>query len=68
MNPATLPEGMSKADYMRVCFAMIDVADAVAFIEGFAHSDGAMLELNYCRYIEKQCFLVRRSDNGGEQN
>lgn len=29
LNPAELPEGMSKAEYMRICFAMIDCADTV---------------------------------------
>lgn len=29
LNPAELPEGMEAADYMRICMAMIDVADAV---------------------------------------
>ena len=24
INPAALPEGMAPADYMRICFAMID--------------------------------------------
>ena len=37
LSPAVLPEGMSTADYMRICFAMIDVADKVAF---FAHKEG----------------------------
>ena len=26
LNPAELPEGMLPADYMRICFAMIDTA------------------------------------------
>ena len=59
LNPTCLPEGMSRADYMRVCFAMIDVADTVAFMEGFLDSPGAMLELQYCKYIGKNAFMVR---------
>lgn len=31
LNPAEQPEGMTAQDYMRVCFAMIDIADAVLF-------------------------------------
>lgn len=27
LNPAELPEGMKPADYMRICFAMLDSAD-----------------------------------------
>lgn len=41
ITPSVLPErGISKADYMRICFAMID-------------SPGATVEHGYCRYIGK---------------
>lgn len=53
LNPARLPEGMSKADYMRVCLAMIDSADIVALLPGWETSPGALLEVDYCRYISK---------------
>ena len=54
LNPAELPEGMTPADYMRICFAMIDVADAVVFLPDAAESAGARLEMAYCEYIEKE--------------
>jgi len=54
LNPAELPDGMTKADYMRICFAMIDVADAVVFLPDAAESAGARLEMAYCEYIEKE--------------
>ena len=53
LNPAELPEGMSKAEYMRICFAMIDCADTVFLLPGWQGSPGARLELAYCRYIGK---------------
>lgn len=53
LNPAELPEGMSKAEYMRICFAMIDCADTVFLLPGWQDSPGARLELAYCRYIGK---------------
>lgn len=62
LNPAVLPQGLTAADYMRICFAMIDTADAVAFIEGFVDSPGAMLELEYCKYTRKNAFMVSRKD------
>ena len=43
LNHAKLPEGMAPADYMRICFAMIDVADAVVFLPDAAESAGARL-------------------------
>ena len=32
LSPSVLPDGMTTADYMRICFTMIDVADAVLFL------------------------------------
>lgn len=54
LNPAELPEGMSSADYMRICFAMIDCADLVLFLPRWRESKGAVLERLYCEYISKQ--------------
>jgi len=54
LSPATLPGGMDKADYMRICFAMIDSADAVAFLPDWRDSPGSRLEHDYCEYIGKQ--------------
>lgn len=59
LSPAVLPGGMSKADYMRICFAMIDTADAVCFLPDSTESKGAMLEYSYCSYIEKPSFMMK---------
>ena len=53
LNPATLPEGREPKDYMRICFAMIDVADVVVFLPDYINSDGAGLEYYYCCYTKK---------------
>ncbi len=58
LNPAVLPVGMSPADYMRICFAMIDVADEVAFLGDFGSSGGARLEMAYCAYIGKPVVML----------
>lgn len=53
INPAVLPSGMQPADYMRICFAMIDTADVVAFLPDFKQSNGADVEHAYCLYTDK---------------
>ena len=58
LNPATLPEGMDPKDYMRICFAMIDVADEVWFLPRWAESEGAAIEWRYCRYADKAYILL----------
>ena len=58
LNPACLPEGMKKSDYMRICFAMIDSADMVIFLPDYTDSKGAQVELCYCKYIEKSIDFI----------
>ena len=53
LSPACMPEGMLPADYMRICFAMIDTVDVVVFLPGFRRSPGARLEAEYCLYTGK---------------
>lgn len=55
LNPAKLPEGLTKAEYMRLNFASIDVADAVLLLPDWSDSPGATLEAAYCGYIDKPC-------------
>ena len=57
LNPAMLPGGMSQADYMRICFAMIDTADEVWLLPSARASKGAELETDYSNYCRK---TVRR--------
>lgn len=58
LNPADMPEGMSKADYMRICFAMIDTADFCVFLQDWEESRGARLERAYCEYIGKEAVTL----------
>lgn len=58
LNPAELPEGMKPADYMRICFAMLDSADVVLFQHGWQVSKGTKLEYDYARYIGKDVITV----------
>lgn len=58
LNPAELPEGMQPSDYMRICFAMMDCADVVAFLPDYSQSRGAMLEFDWCQYTGKQTVFM----------
>ena len=63
LNPAVLPEGLEKADYMRICLAMLDSADAIAPLLSWTRSDGAAIEMSLARYTDKN-----RSPCGGYRN
>lgn len=53
LNPATLPEGMTPAQYMRICLSMMDCADEVVFLAGWGNSAGAGIERSLCAYTKK---------------
>ena len=65
LNPAELPVGMSPADYMRICLAMIDAADKVVLLPNYQQSPGARLEREYCQYTGKpvECLEQEEGDS-----
>ena len=64
LNPATLPAGLTDADYMRIGMAMLDTADQVTFLPGYQESAGAMVEMDYCRRIGKPWGLYLEPQGG----
>jgi hypothetical protein len=54
MHSAYLPQGFSHAEYLYICFAMIDVCEAVYFMEGYSESEGAKREFCYASMKGKQ--------------
>ena len=63
LNPAVIPKRLPVADCMKICFAMIDVADEVYFLPDWEESGGAQLEKAYCDYIGKPYSLPKRRKN-----
>lgn len=53
LNPAELPDGMSQAAYIRICFAMIDAADGICGVGRWTDSRGAIIETSYADYSGK---------------
>lgn len=56
LNPACLPDGMKPHQYMPICLAMLEQADAVCLLEGWEYSKGAILEKLYANYQFKKIF------------
>ena len=61
LTPSRLPQGMSDAQYMRICLAMIDCADAVVFLHEHTASRGCEVERKYCEYTGKRWLTYPRS-------
>jgi len=63
MNPAVLPAGFEWDEYMHICFAMIDVCEALFMIGNWVDSVGATNEHLYAeankKYIMYDKCLVR---------
>lgn len=53
LNPAILPPGLTQEEYMRICFAMLDCADMAWFLPGWEASEGARVEMAYCKKVGK---------------
>lgn len=53
ISPAVLPPKLEPGDYMEIRTAMINVADAVAFLPDWWDSPGAQLEQQYAAYAGK---------------
>ena len=58
LNPAALPEGLDTCDYARICIAMMESADVVAFLPDWQDSRGARLENGWCQYVGKQTMYL----------
>lgn len=53
LNPTWLPSGLEDGQYMKICIAMMEIAEMVFFLEGWENSKGACFEYEWCKYNEK---------------
>lgn len=51
-------DGFEHSDYMHVCYAMIDVCDAVYMLPDWKESKGARMELQYAADHRKKIFYA----------
>ena len=47
INPSILPEGFEWAEYMGICYKMIDICNEIHFLNNWLDSKGAILEHMY---------------------
>ena len=63
MSPTVLVlnEGFEHEDYMHICYAMIDVCDAIYMQKDWQQSKGARMELQYAKGWKKQILYEEES-------
>ncbi|WP_031524449.1 DUF4406 domain-containing protein [Siccibacter colletis] len=52
LNPAILPDGLSQAEYMDICLAMLRCADVIYLLSGWEESPGARAEKALAEKLE----------------
>lgn len=52
-NPASLPEGLTRAEYMALNIPMLMQADFVGLMPDWVYSEGAKIEYRLAQYVEK---------------
>lgn len=57
LNPATLPDGLTDGDYMRIALAMLEASDLAVFLPDYQESRGTMVEWAWCQRTGKECAL-----------
>ena len=65
LNPATLPDGLTDGDYMRIALAMLEASDLAVFLPDYQESRGAMVEWAWCQRTGKECALYLDMTGGG---
>lgn len=59
LNPAVLPNGLLGTNYMPICMAMIDAAEAVYALDNWEDSPRATIEVGYAKYQGKEIFYEK---------
>ena len=62
INPAIMPEGLTRADYMRVSLAQIEAVDAILMLPHWRESKGACIEKLYAEYLGKKVFFLHTGE------
>lgn len=61
-----LPADASHEEYMRVCLKLLDIADAVYMLSGWADSHGASIEYGYALAQGKAVLFQDDSEQSGK--
>ena len=54
LTSAVLPLGLTERDYMRISLDMIDAADLALFLPDYSKSEGATIEMMWCKKTGKK--------------
>lgn len=58
INPAILPQFLSREQCIPICLAMIDAADMIYVLDNWEDSIGAKLEVEYAKTMGKKLLFI----------
>lgn len=58
MNPASLPDGLTQAEYMQITLQMVLACDAIVLLSGWNLSSGAIAEIALAKKLEKKFYTL----------
>lgn len=62
MNPAVMPDGFEYEEYMKICFTMIDICQAVCLLPDWRESPGAIREKEKAKRSNKHIFYLHEKN------
>lgn len=62
LSPATLPAGLTQAEYMDICCAMVRCSTGLLMLDGWDQSEGATAEYHLAKKLGKDIFPESYSD------
>ncbi|TIT86795.1 MAG: DUF4406 domain-containing protein [Mesorhizobium sp.] len=68
LNPATLPDGLSQAQYMDICIAMVRCANTVFMLQGWEKSAGARAEHAMAEKLDLEIIYQEKNSKQWEIN
>lgn len=60
INPSVLPGGFEQNEYLNICFAMIEVCDAIYMLDNWKDSPGARKEIDFARKLDKKIIYQKQ--------
>ena len=63
VSPMVLPDGLSHDDYVHLCYSLIDISEAVLFLDGWESSESVRWIYRYACHTGKKILYEKENVN-----